>query len=53
MPSMGGTTAKGIWVTLPGGWAAERVGFWQPNPPRRENKQESGLKGGKGVCTMD
>ena len=52
MSSMGGATAKGIWVTLPGGLAAERVGSRQPNSPRRENKQEAGLKKGKGVGTM-
>ena len=52
MPSMGGAMAKGSWVTLPGGWAAERVEFRQYNPPRRENKQEAGLKEEKGVGTM-
>ena len=52
MPSMGEATAKGSWVTLPGGWAAERVGSRQSDPPRRENKQEAGLREGKGVGTM-
>ena len=45
MPS--GATAKGSWGTLPEGWAAERVGSRQPNAPRRENKQEVGIKEGK------
>ena len=52
MPSMVGATAKGSWGTLPGGWAAERVGSQQPTPLRRENKQEAGLKEEKGVGTM-
>ena len=47
MPSMGGATAKSCWVSLPGCWAAERVGSRLPYAPHRENKQEAGIEEGK------
>ena len=44
IPSMGGVTAKGSRVSLPGGRTAGRAGSRPPGTPSRENKQEVGLK---------